>query len=59
MGENSNIKPKKGKEHKIWNREEQTVVMVPLDALSMHHLFTPLKLLTWNFLLPIAQELAN
>lgn len=46
MGENSNIKPKKGKEHKIWNREEQTVVMVPLDALSMHHLFTPLKLLT-------------
>lgn len=37
------IKTKKGKEHKICNTEEQTVVMGPVDALPTHHLFTPLK----------------
>lgn len=42
------IKTKKGKQHKIWNREEQTVAMGPLDALPTHHLFTPLKLPMWN-----------
>lgn len=53
------IKAKKGKEYRSWNREEQTVVLRPLDALPIHHLFTPLKLPKWNFLLPIAQELEN
>lgn len=51
------IKPRKDKDYKIQNCGEQAVVMGPLHALPPHHLFTPLKIPAWNFLLPIAQEL--